>query len=80
MGDGRVLTSDPEFRLEDMCSSTPIQLCYSKKDTNVPFRMGQAIASRLGTPPDFYVKEDETQLNLVLEYGGDALERLLEIL
>ncbi|TID00151.1 hypothetical protein CH35J_006217 [Colletotrichum higginsianum] len=78
MEDGRVLTSDWGFRLEDMRSSIPIQLWYSKKDTNVPFRMGEAIASRLSSPPDFYVKEDETHLNLVLKYSADALERLLE--
>ena len=78
MEDGRVLISDWGFRLKDIRSSIPIQLWYSKKDTNVPFRMGEAIASRLSSRPDFFVNEDETHLNLVLKCSADALERLLE--
>ncbi|OLN95866.1 Proline iminopeptidase 2 [Colletotrichum chlorophyti] len=78
MEDGRVLTSDWGFRLEDIRSSIPIQLWYSKKDTNVPFRMGEAIASRLSSRPDFYVDEYETHLDLVLKCRADALEHLLD--
>ena len=78
MEDGRVLTSDWGFRLEDIRSNIPIQLWYSKKDTNVPFRMGEAIAARLNTRPAFYANEDETHLNLVLKCSADALERLVE--
>ncbi|WYZ43655.1 hypothetical protein EsH8_VII_000091 [Colletotrichum jinshuiense] len=78
MEDGRVLTTDWGFRLEDIRSSIPVQLWYSKKDTNVPFRMGEAIVSHLSSPPDFYVNEDETHLSLVLKCSTDTLERLLE--
>lgn len=77
MEEGRIFTSDWGFRLENIRSSVPIQLWYSKKDTNVPFRMGEAIASRLHVRPAFYVKENETHLNLVLKYSADALEHLL---
>ncbi|KAL0941367.1 alpha/beta hydrolase [Colletotrichum truncatum] len=78
MEDGRVLTSNWGFRLETIHPSIPVQLWYSKKDTNVPFRMGEAIASRLSSRPDFHVDEDETHLNLVLKYNADALERLVQ--
>lgn len=78
MEEGRIFTSDWAFRLQDIRSTIPIQLWYSKKDTNVPFRMGEAIAARLPSRPDFYVNEDETHLNLVLKCSADALERLLE--
>ncbi|KAJ6436047.1 hypothetical protein O9K51_11422 [Purpureocillium lavendulum] len=78
MEDGYVLTRDWGFRLEDIPASIPIQLWYSRKDINVPLHMGEAIAARLRYPPDFYVEEDETHLNLVLKYSADALERLLE--
>lgn len=77
MEEGRVLTSDLGFCVEDIRSSVPIQLWYGKQDTNVPLRMGEAIATRLSSRPDFYVK-DETHLSLVLRYSFDALERLLE--
>lgn len=78
MEDGRVLTSDLGFRVEDIRSSLPIQLWYSRQDTNVPLRIGEAIATRLSSPPDLHVVEDETHLSLVLGYSHDALERLLE--
>ncbi|SPO07625.1 uncharacterized protein DNG_10320 [Cephalotrichum gorgonifer] len=78
MEDGRVLTSDWGFRLEDIRSSIPIQLWYSRHDTNVPIQMGEAIAASLGSRPDFRVVQGETHLSLALKYTSDALERLLE--
>lgn len=78
MEDGRVLTSDFGFRLQDIRPSLPIQLWYSRADTNVPLRMGEAIADRLSSRPDFHILEDETHMSLVLNYSHDALERLLE--
>lgn len=78
MEEGRVLTSDWEFDLGDVREDVPIQLWYSRKDSNVPSRMGEAIAARLKGKPEFYMKEKETHLNLVLKYSADALERLLE--
>ena len=41
--DGRVLISDWGFRLKDIRSSLPIQLWYSKKDTNVTFQMARRL-------------------------------------
>lgn len=78
MEDGRVLTTDWGFSLEDIPAEIPIQLWYSKKDTNVPFRMGEAIASRLSSRPEFHVDENETHLKLVLKSSASALESLLE--
>lgn len=78
MEDGRILSSDWDFRLQDIRTDLPIQMWYSKKDTNVPFRMGEAIAARLSSTPEFFVKEKETHLNLVLRCSRDALEHLLE--
>lgn len=77
MEEGRVLTSDWGFRLENIRDDIPIQLWYGKNDSNVPLRMGEAIAARLNGRPDFFV-EEETHLNLVLKYSAQALERLLE--
>lgn len=78
MDEGRVLTSDWGFRLEDIRPSVPIQLRYSKKDTNVPISMGEDIAARLGPGRDLHVYEDETHMDLVLKHASDALEKLLE--
>jgi hypothetical protein len=78
MQEGRILTSDWGFRLEDIRSDLPIQLWYSKKDSNVPFQMGEVIAGRLGSRPKFFVKEQETHLKLVLRFAADALQRLVE--
>jgi pimeloyl-ACP methyl ester carboxylesterase len=78
MEEGRVLTSDWGFRLEDIRSDLPIQLWYSRKDRNVPFRMGEVIAERLGSRPEFFVKEQETHLKLVLTCAADALQRLVK--
>lgn len=77
MEEGRVLTSDLGFRVEDIRASLPIQLWYGRQDTNVPLRIGEEIATRLRSRPDLYVK-DETHLGLALKYSFDALERLLE--
>ena len=78
MEEGRVLTRDWGFRVEDIRTSIPIQMWYSKRDTNVPLRMGEALAARLGSRPDLHVIQDETHLGLMLNYGVSALERLLE--
>jgi hypothetical protein len=77
MEDGRFLTSDLGFRLQDIRSSIPIQLWYGREDTNVPLRMGEEIATRLNSHPDLHVR-DEAHLGLLLKYSSDALERLLE--
>ena len=78
MEDGRVMTTDWGFDLKDIPAELPIQLWYSKKDTNVPFQMGEAIRSRLSSPPEFHIDEHETHLQLVLKCSGSALESLLE--
>ncbi|KAM0718777.1 hypothetical protein Q7P37_005848 [Cladosporium fusiforme] len=77
MGDGRVFTSDLGFRLEDVRPEIPMQLWYGSQDTNVPLRMGEAIATQLGCEPELLVK-DETHLSIILKYKFEALERLLE--
>ncbi|ETS77084.1 hypothetical protein PFICI_10958 [Pestalotiopsis fici W106-1] len=78
MEDGRVLTTNLGFRLQDIRPSLPIQMWYSKDDTNVPFRMARAMAERLSCPPQFHAISDETHLSLVLKYSADVLEHLLE--
>lgn len=77
MEDGRVMTTDWGFDLKDLPAEIAVQLWYSKKDTNVPFQMGEAIRSRLSSPPEFHVVEHETHLQLVLKCSESALERLL---
>ncbi|KAH8657891.1 hypothetical protein BX600DRAFT_439072 [Xylariales sp. PMI_506] len=78
MEESRVLTSNMGFRVEDIRSSLPTQLWYSRRDTNVPLQMGEAIAARLSSRPDLYILDDETYLSLVLQHSSEALERLLE--
>ena len=78
MEEGRVLTSNWGFSVEDIRPSIPTQLWYSRQDNNVPLRMGEAIAARLGSRPDLHVIQNETHLGLVLNHSFNALEHLLE--
>lgn len=78
MEEGRVMTTHWGFDLNDIPAEIPVQLWYSKKDTNVPFQMGEVIRSRLSSPPELHVVEHETHLQLVLKYSARALEHLLE--
>lgn len=78
MEDGRVLTTDLGFRLEDIRVNLPVQLWYSKSDTNVPMRMGEAVAARLRCETEMHVVEDESHQSMFVEYAHDALASLLE--
>lgn len=75
--DGRVFVSDLGFRLEDIRASLPLQLWCGEQDTNVPLRIGRAVAGRLRCQPALYVR-DETHLSLVMKCRFMALERLLD--
>jgi pimeloyl-ACP methyl ester carboxylesterase len=78
MEEGRIFTSELGFPIEDIRSSLPIQLWYGRQDTNVPLRMGEAIAAHLSSSPDLHVIEDEAHLGLVVRYSFNALKCLLE--
>lgn len=78
MGDGKVLTSDLGFRLEDIgAEMSPVLLWYGKRDVNVPLRVGEALHALLGVGSQLVVR-DETHLSLVFKGRWEVLERLVE--
>ena len=79
MDEGRIYTSDPGFKIEDINPELPVQLWYGKQDNNVPLRMGEQIAVRLGGRAAMRV-EDETHISLVMNYREQVLEELLKCL
>lgn len=71
----KVLTGDLGFRIEDIRTDLPVQLWYGKQDVNVPMRMGEEIAVRLGGRASFRV-EDETHATLWINHREQILEEL----
>ena len=74
--DGRLLSSDWGFRLEDVRPDLPVQLWYGKLDTNVPVIHGEQTAERLGAEVHLRV-EDETHASIVCNWREHILEGLV---
>jgi len=74
--DGRLMTSDFGFRVEDIRKDLPVWLWYGKHDHDVPANHGMQIAARLsGAGGDARLRvEDETHLGLFV----NCRERMLE--
>jgi len=79
MEEGRIYTSDSGYKIEDIDPELPIQLWYGKQDVNVPLRMGQEIAVRLGGRATMKV-EDETHVSLIMNFRSQVLDGLLKCL
>lgn len=74
--DGKLMSSDFGFRVEDIRPDLPVQLWYGKHDTFVPLRHGEQIAARLGGRAQLRV-EDETHASIPINFREEILRDLL---
>jgi pimeloyl-ACP methyl ester carboxylesterase len=74
--DGKLMTSDWGFRIEDIRPDLPFQLWYGKDDNFVPLNHGKQIAARLGDRAQLRV-EDDTHASIYFRWRREALEGLL---
>jgi hypothetical protein len=74
--EGKLISSNFGFRIEDIRHDLPIQLWYGKYDTNVPPNHGVQIAARLGGRAQLRL-EDETHASL-LNLRRQILEEMLK--
>lgn len=74
--DGRVLSRDFGFRIEDIRADLPVQLWYGKHDVNVPLYHGETIAKRLGDRATLHV-EDETHTSIFFNWREDFLRDVI---
>ena len=74
--DGRLMSLDFGFRVEDIRDDLPVNLWYGKFDTNVPANHGVQIAARLGGRAYLRV-EEETHLSLEVNWQEEILRELV---
>ena len=74
--DGRVLSSDFGFRIQDIRSDLPVQLWYGKRDVFVPLNHGETIAKRLGDRAHLRIK-DETHASIFFNWREQFLAELV---
>ena len=75
--DGRLISTDWGFRVEDIRPDLPVQLWYGKLDSNVPVIHGEQTAERLG--PNAHLRvEDETHWSINVNWREQILEDLLK--
>ncbi|TAQ91199.1 hypothetical protein B7494_g488 [Chlorociboria aeruginascens] len=74
--DGKLISSDFGFRIEDIRPDLPVQLWYGKHDTFVPLNHGVQIAARLGGRAHLRV-EDETHGSISMNLKRQYLEDLV---
>lgn len=77
--DGKVISTDWGFRIEDIRHDLPIQLWYGKLDTNCPLIQGEQTAARLGANAHLRV-EDETHWSINCNWREQILEDLVKYL
>ncbi|GAW22965.1 hypothetical protein ANO14919_125120 [Xylariales sp. No.14919] len=77
--DGKLISSDFGFRLEDIRQDLPIRLWYGKDDTSAPQSHGEGIAARLGPNARLRI-EDETHGSITWNWRVRALEDLVEVM
>jgi pimeloyl-ACP methyl ester carboxylesterase len=65
--DGRLLSEDFGFRIQDIRPDLPMQLWYGKHDVFVPLNHGETIAKRLGDRATLRV-EDETHASIFFKW------------
>lgn len=76
--DGKLLSTDHGFRVEDIRPDLPVQLWYGKHDICVPLNHGEQVAARLGGGERVHLRvEDETHGSIVLNRRREILEALL---
>jgi hypothetical protein len=74
--EGKLISMDFGFRIEDIRPDLPVQLWYGKHDTFVPLNHGVQIAARLGDRAHLRV-EDETHLSITMNLKRQFLEDLV---
>lgn len=74
--DGKVLTADFGFRIQDIRPDLPVQLLYGKLDVNVPIYHGEIIAERLGGRATLRV-EDETHASIFFNHRERFMKDLI---
>lgn len=74
--DGRVLSKDFGFRIQDIRPDLPVRLWYGKLDVFVPLNHGETIAKRLGDRATLRV-EDETHASIFFKWREQILEDLV---
>jgi pimeloyl-ACP methyl ester carboxylesterase len=77
--DGKLMSTDWGFRIEDIRPDLPVQLWYGKQDIIIPLNHGEQIAVRLGGRAHLRV-EDETHASLQVKYQEEILEALVRSL
>lgn len=75
--DGKVVTSDFGFRIQDIRPDLPVQLLYGKLDVNVPIHHGETIAKRLGDRATLRV-EDETHASIFFNHREQFMKDLID--
>ncbi|TGJ80045.1 hypothetical protein E0Z10_g8733 [Xylaria hypoxylon] len=75
--DGKLVTSDFGFKIEDIRHDLPIHLWCGKYDTHAPPSQGEGIAARLGPNARLRI-EDETHGSLTWNCRVRALDDLLD--
>jgi pimeloyl-ACP methyl ester carboxylesterase len=77
--DGRLISTDWGFRIEDIRAELPVQLWYGKLDHNCPVIHGEQIAKRLGAQAHLRV-ENETHGSIHVNWREQILEALVKYL
>jgi hypothetical protein len=75
--DGRLLSADWGFRIEDVRPDLPVQLWYGKLDSFVPPYHGETIAKRLGDRATLRM-EDETHSSIFFNLREQVLADLVK--
>lgn len=75
--DGRLMSFDFGFKVEDIRPHLPVQLWYAKHDIFVPPNHGVQIAARLRGKVQLRV-EDETHASIVVNKPREILEELVK--
>jgi len=76
--DGKLLASNPGFRVEDIRKDLKVLLWYGRLDRNVPLRHGEEIARRLGDGAELTVREDDTHASVFLDWREEILGEMVK--
>jgi pimeloyl-ACP methyl ester carboxylesterase len=74
--DGKLMSSDFGFRIEDIRKDLPVRLWYGSADFFVPLNHGKQIAARLGESARLRV-EEETHGSIVANWEKEVLKDIV---
>lgn len=79
--DGRVLSLDWKFKIEDIPQGMPVRIWYGEQDVNCPPGYGRETMRRLGDRKECLLRiEDETHISMWTTSQRDILKDLLRFL